>query len=82
MRGCKQCEDDISLKHPNAKFCNSKCKDRFHNSKPHRLERSKMFAKPKVKTVKVYKKESNLSRLLDQKLNDPFRDMSEFGDKD
>lgn len=30
-RICKQCQKDISHKHPNAKFCSSQCKDRYHN---------------------------------------------------
>ena len=31
MRTCKQCGKSIEHKHPNAKFCGQKCKDRFHN---------------------------------------------------
>ena len=32
MKTCKQCEKDITRKHPNAKFCGLKCKDRYHNT--------------------------------------------------
>jgi len=32
MRNCKQCGRLIKHKHPNAKFCNLRCKDRFHNT--------------------------------------------------
>lgn len=31
-RICKQCGDDITGKHANAKFCGQKCKDKWHNS--------------------------------------------------
>ncbi len=31
-RRCKHCDKDISHKHPNAKFCNSHCKDKYHNT--------------------------------------------------
>lgn len=31
MRRCKQCGKPITHKHPNAKFCNLKCKDRYYN---------------------------------------------------
>ena len=30
-RKCKGCGRDISHKHPNAKFCSPRCKDKFHN---------------------------------------------------
>jgi len=31
MRKCKLCSKSIEHKHVNAKFCNKKCKDNFHN---------------------------------------------------
>jgi hypothetical protein len=31
-RKCKGCNKDISHKHPNAKFCKSRCKDKFWNT--------------------------------------------------
>ena len=31
MKKCKGCDKDISHKHPNAKFCKSKCKDNYWN---------------------------------------------------
>lgn len=32
-RLCHTCNSDITDKHPNAKFCSQKCKDKFHNRK-------------------------------------------------
>ena len=31
MRKCKLCQKSIEHKHANAKFCNQKCKDKYHN---------------------------------------------------
>ena len=42
MRVCKCCQKGI-VGHPNKKFCNSKCKDRYHNLKPNRIWRSREF---------------------------------------
>ena len=30
-RKCQNCDKSIDHKHPNAKFCRTKCKDKFHN---------------------------------------------------
>lgn len=30
-RKCAECQRDISHKHPNARFCRTRCKDRHHN---------------------------------------------------
>lgn len=30
-RKCKGCRKDISTKHPNAKFCTQRCKDKYWN---------------------------------------------------
>ena len=70
------CGTSISHKHPNAKFLNNKHKNRFHNSQPHRIERTKQFNK-KTKTVRVVDDRSNLERMLDEKINHPFAEMSE-----
>jgi endogenous inhibitor of DNA gyrase (YacG/DUF329 family) len=31
MRTCPQCSKSIEHKHPNARFCGLRCKDRYHN---------------------------------------------------
>jgi len=78
MRKCKcGCGASIDHKHPNAKFLSTKHKDRFHNLQPHRIERSKKYAKPKVKIVKEVVRTSRLEELLDQKLNHPFSSIEE-----
>lgn len=80
MRECKcGCGISIDYKHPNAKFHNSKHKDRFHNQLPTRIERSKKYTTVKEKPMKqVF---SNIEKLLDDKINHPFADMSEYGDR-
>jgi hypothetical protein len=80
-RKCKCCGRDISNKHPNAKFCKTKCKDRFHNMQPHRIERSMKHGKPNVVIKKVTVSKCKLSELLEEKINHPFADMSEYGDR-
>lgn len=79
FRKCKKCLKDISHKHPNSKFCKSKCKDKFHNSQPARLECSKKYAPKVTKTITV--KVSKLSELLDTKINHPFAGMTKYGDQ-
>lgn len=81
FRKCKNCLKDISPKHPNAKFCNLGCKDKFHNSQPDRIARSKKYAKPKAVTTTVSVRTSVFEEALDAKINHPFADMSEFGDR-
>jgi hypothetical protein len=71
MRKCKNpnCKKDISNKHPNAKFCKTKCKDNFHNTTDSkRLARAKQYAPKKVVTETVVVKRSRLEMILDKKI--------------
>ena len=80
MKTCKcGCGSDMSDKHANAKFINKKHKDKYHNSQPDRLGRTKQFTKPKI--IIVNKTVSELEKLLDDKINHPFADMTEYGDR-
>ena len=70
MRNCKnpECKKDISHKHLNAKFCETKCKDRYHNTtNPERLARAKKFAPKKVVTKTRVVRKSGLLELLERK---------------
>ena len=71
MRRCKnpKCKKNISHKHPNAKFCKTKCKDNYHNTtNPVRLARAKKYAPKKEVIETVVVQTSTLERILDKKI--------------